>query len=184
MSNISDSIHSVTPDRLARLLGGDEGPERLWDMGELGAILRHQLTAPIAFDLGKLTRNGAQRLKALAASESLLLRTFHDLFSHECPPIELLQLTKDFTKACQASPNAPIPREVARVLYYACIAAALVRLNRRITTLPDAEIAKGLSRLLDGGWLDEDTRRLFEEARDMLGPTETERISDEGQMHG
>lgn len=53
--------------------------------------------------------------------------SFGDLLSHPNPPEELLKATKDFAKTCRLGPHKTLPPEIASALYYASIAAALVR---------------------------------------------------------
>lgn len=153
------------PKQLATLLDlSADGDDRLWRDEELGAILRHQMTAPLQVDLINLERGLAVKVRTLAESQGLTLKSFGDLLAHPNPPVELLKVTKDFAKACRMSPRGPLPREIATVLYFATIAAALVRCRRRITGLSDADLADGFRWALARPWLDTPTRSLSEEA--------------------
>ncbi len=87
------------------------------------------MSAPILVDLGGYDPATAVRLKNLSDAQSLLLKSFLDLFHHPVPPMELLTLTKDFAKANMDHPDSSLPNEVAAALYYTSIAAALVRLD-------------------------------------------------------
>ena len=168
MTAAQDSIHNSDAIRLATLMGLSTGGDRLWQTEELGAILRHQLTTPVQYDLRGLSRGDVGRLKALAAAEGLLLNSFGDLLQHENPPLELLRLTKDFAKACRISPESPLPPDVAAVLYYASIASAMIRCRTRITKLSDSDLRAGLAWCLEQTWLDTPTRELLKEAEEML----------------
>jgi hypothetical protein len=143
---------------------------RLWRPDELGAIFRHQMSAPVLVDLGGYDPGTALRLKTLTDAQSLLLKSFSDLFHHPAPPLELLELTKDFAKANMDHPDSSLPAEVAAALYYTSIAAALVRLDARISSLPDASLRCGL--LWAGGqpWLDEKNRQLLLQAAQKIAP--------------
>jgi hypothetical protein len=154
--------------QLATLLDLAPDAERLWRDEELGAILRHQLTAPMQVDLINLERGLAVKVRNLAEAQGLTLKSFGDLLAHPNPPVELLQITKDFAKACRLSPHSSLPREIASVLYFASIAAALVRCRRRITGLPNDALADGLNWVLARPWLDAPTRNLIEESLQLL----------------
>ena len=80
------------------------------------------------------------------------------------PPLELLELVKDFAKANADHPENGLPKEIAAVLYYGCIAAALVRLKARISKLSDAELRRGLGWAVEQPWVDEETRQLLARA--------------------
>ena len=64
---------------LARRLGEERA--RLWQPEELGAIFRHQMSAPILVDLGGFDPVTAARLRTLSQAQSLLLKDFLDPFS-------------------------------------------------------------------------------------------------------
>ncbi len=158
-------------DPAASLFDLDNHTDRLWRDEELGAILRHQMTAPLQVDLINLERGLAVKVRNLAESQGLTLKSFGDLLAHPHPPVELLKVTKDFAKACRLSPRGALPKEIASVLYFASIAAAMVRCRRRITGLSDADLADGLRWTLARPWLDAPTRTLLEEALALLTPS-------------
>jgi len=91
----------------------------------------------------------------------LLLKSFSDLFHHPSPPIELLKLTKEFAKANMDHPESGLPTDIVSVLYYTSIAAALVRLDTRISQLKDADLRRGLLWAKDQAWIDEETKALL-----------------------
>ena len=150
--------------QLATLFELSPDSERLWRDEELGALLRHQMTAPMQVDLINLERGLALRVRNLAEAQGLTLKSFGDLLAHPNPPVELLKITKDFAKACRLSPHSPVPHEIATVLYFSCIAAALVRCRRRITGLTNDALAEGFRWVLSRTWLDAPTRVLTEES--------------------
>src|SRR5206468_3470867 len=79
--------------------------------------------------------------------------TFRELYESPDPPLKLLELTKLFAKANQDVPESPIPRQIAVVLYYLSIAAALTRCGKRITSLSDAALEKGFKWALRQQWV-------------------------------
>src|SRR5205085_1644220 len=106
--------------------------------------LRHALTAPAWVETGHLTPQLAARLRTAADGAGLVLKSFLDLFRHPAPGVELLTLVKDYAKECRSRPDGPIPPEVATVLYYSAIAAALSRHGVLITTQDPAAVRGGL----------------------------------------
>jgi len=136
------------------------------------------MAAPLLADLGNLPPAVARRVEAATAPRGASLQTFADLLRHPSPPVDLLEMVKDFAKTNADHPEAGLPREVAAALYYACIATAFVRLNIRITKLPDADLARGLLWAVEQPWLDAETQQLLQgalaritraETRDALG---------------
>jgi len=164
------SVFQRQAKSLAALLAASGEGARLWRPEELGAIFRHQMSAPVLVDLGGYDPGTAARLKRLSEAQSLLLKSFSDLFHHPAPPLELLELTKDFAKANMDHAQSSLPAEVAAALYYTSIAAALVRLGARITRLPEAELRRGLRWTSEQAWLDEPTKQLLLQAAGKLAP--------------
>ncbi len=164
----SGTLFKSPPKSLAAFLAAGEERARLWEPEELGAVFRHQMSAPILVDLGGMDPAAAARLKTLGDAQGLLLKSFLDLFSHPVPPIELLMLTKDFAKGNMEHPGSALPNEVAAVLYYASIAAALARLGRRISRLGDAELKRGLEWARGRPWVETQIARLLDEALQKL----------------
>ena len=163
------ALQKSAPKTLAAFLAAGAERARLWRPEELGAILRHQMSSAILVDLGGFDPVIAARLKALSEAQNLLLKSFADLFKHPVPPLELLTLTKEFSKANMDHPEASLPQEVAGVLYYASIAAAFVRLDMRISQLANNELQRGLFWAKDQPWVDPQTRELLLEAVAKLG---------------
>jgi hypothetical protein len=164
------AVFKSQPKTLATLMSAGAEDGRLWRSDELGAIFRHQLAAPMLIDLGGFDPGTAARLKTLSAAQSLLLKSFSDLFHHPSPPLELLRLTKDFAKANMDHAESMLPRQVAAALYYASIAAALVRLDTRISQLKDAELREGLLWAQGESWIDSETKQLLDQAARRLRP--------------
>jgi len=165
---VSPGIRDSDPRLLARLMDVGAGPGRLWQPGELGAVFQHQLSAVIQFDLGGLDQSLANRVRNLSAAEGLLIKSFRDLFCHPHPPVELLDLTKDFAKACKNHPDSPLPGEVASVLYFLSIAVAMAKCGARISQLDDDSLRTGLEWASGQPWLDEQTRNLLVEGLNAL----------------
>ncbi|MEI6392299.1 MAG: hypothetical protein WCT12_14490 [Verrucomicrobiota bacterium] len=164
----SGSVFKSRPKSLATLLAAREERGRLWRPDELGAIFRHQMSAPVMVDLSGFDAATAVRLKTLSEAQGLLLKSFAELLHHPSPPVELLKLTKDFAKLNLDHSQSTLPTEIAGALYYTSIAAALVRLDMRISQLTDADLRRGLLWARQQAWIDEATKGLLDQALDKL----------------
>ena len=96
-------------------------------------------------------------------------RTLGELFRDPRPSTALLTLAKDHAKAAQQQPLSGIPRDVGLVLYYLSIAAGMVRRDKRITELYDADLRRGFDWALKQPWLVEEARELLVEGRQKVG---------------
>ena len=160
----SAAVFKSRAKKLATLMATGEERARLWRPDELAAMFRHQMSAPMLVDLGTFDPRTATRLRTLSEGQGLLLKSFADLFHHPAPPIELLELIKDFAKANLDHPESGLPDEIATTLYYTSIAAALIRLDAHISQLPDADLQRGLRWTMEQAWLDEKTKELLGKA--------------------
>ncbi len=171
-----DSSAAVSKSRakeLAALMASGEERARLWRPEELAAIFRHQLSAPMLVDLGGFDARTEKKLKLVSEAQGLLLKSFSDLFHHPAPPVELLELVKNFAKANLDHPESGLPGEIAAALYYISIASAFARLDSRISQLPDADLRRGLTWTIEQRWLDESAKGILAEALKKL-PANTE----------
>jgi len=159
---------STSADRLAHLLQMSEGSHVLWEAEELAALFRHQMQSPIEADLATVSPTAASRARMVASACDPCVKSFADLFDHPRPPLELLRLTKQFAKVHHNDPDTGLPAEIALVLYYASIAAALARCDKRASKLDDRALIEGFTWGRDQKWIDEPMRRLFQAGLDLL----------------
>ena len=164
MKNEDAKIFDTDPRRLAEFMDSCRSVENSWRPEDLAAIFRHQMSAPVQFDLSILDPRLGEQVRLLAASQGLVLKSFRDLFQHPNPPLKLLEMVKDFAKRAASSADSPLPREIATVLYYTAIAAAEIRCHARMTKLPDEELRRGLEWAICQSWLDNETRKLLSDA--------------------
>ena len=156
---MNDDILRGEPSKLATLFSHDEG----WKPEELEAILKHQLSAPLVYDLSSLMTSDSDCFAAdMKAADGL--GTFRDLLVHPSPPVPLLRLTKEFAKCSDQRKDSPIPSEIAIVLYYAAVVAAQLKHHERISSLTDHEVTEGIQWAMEQSWLDAGIRSLFLEA--------------------
>jgi len=164
----SSAVFKSRAKKLASLLATGEERARLWRPDELAAIFRHQMSAPMVVDLGSFDSRTATKLRTVSEAQGLVLKSFSDLFHHPAPVVELLEMVKDFAKANLDQPDSALPHEIAAALYYTSIAAALIRLDTRISKLADADLQTGLRRTLKQAWLDEKTKELLAQALEKI----------------
>ncbi|HEX3728550.1 MAG TPA: hypothetical protein VHV47_02010 [Opitutaceae bacterium] len=160
-SDYSAASLGRSPGDLAALIHSGTDQDRLWRPDELAAIFRHQLAAPVFVDLAQLPKAAAVRLKRLTDAQGLLLKSFAELLRHPAPPVELLELTKDFAKANMDHPESAIPGPVASTLYFASIAAARVKLGTRISRLGEEDLRRGWLWAREQPWVDAETQALL-----------------------
>ncbi|MBN2292492.1 MAG: hypothetical protein JXM70_08715 [Pirellulales bacterium] len=169
----SDNLENSPPETLADLMNleTDTPP---WNADELAAVWKHQLAAPIDFDLTYLEANRPASLDTLHSLQGPAIASFDDLFHHPQPPIELLRSTKEFAKLSRSRQQAPLPEEIATMLYLLSITASVIRLRRRITKLDDQALRHSLDWALEQSWIDDDTRGLLIEGRRAVEGKETD----------
>lgn len=139
-----DEIARGQPEDLARLLALRDASGG-WTHDELRDMLRHQLSTPLRVEFGD---------RACAATPDLPhAATFGDLFAHPSPPVATLMLAKEFAKTADVRSDAPLPSELAAMIYYVAIAVARVRLGVRITNLPASDELNGLDWAASRDWL-------------------------------
>lgn len=101
----------------------------------------------------------------------MLLASLRGLLRHPVPPVELLELTRDFARTSLQATDPSLPPDVAQVLFHLAIAVALTRGGERITTLNDAELLRGLDWSLAQVWVDESSRATLGRARRVVAAT-------------
>lgn len=164
MNSDNTKVFDTDPKKLAEFIDSCRAGGTVWRPDDLAAVLRHQMSAPVQFDLAILDPRLGEQVRLLAASQGLVLNSFRDLFRHPNPPLKLLEMVKDFAKRAAAGTEGPLPREIASVLYYASITAAEFRCQARISKLSEEELRRGLEWALSQSWLDDETRNLFSTA--------------------
>jgi hypothetical protein len=127
-----------------------------WSVDELASIWRHQLTAPLAFDLGELSPDAGAA--AIALCRPLSIKSLADLLDHPSPPLELLGMLKDFARSKRTDPNSAFPSAIAMSLYFTAIAMALLRLDCRLSRMDDSALRSGMRWTANQTWLDQATR--------------------------
>ena len=140
--------HSL--DRLYTVILSDVDPIGI---GELDAVLAHQLDTRIADEIGN-TRSEASG-------------TFRDLFREPRPSLTSLRNVKAFAKRALGRPSN-LPYEIYKMLYLASVVTALIRYDQGITRMRRDALRANLRWALAQGWLDRDLASLFREGAKRL----------------
>jgi hypothetical protein len=134
-------------------------------------MLRHQLDAPLEFDLSSLELKGREardRDKTLTGTTNIQIQTFRDLLFHQQPPLEALKLAKEFfkwrTQSCEK--ESPVWK-VAYLFYLLCLLASGER-AAQLTSLGSKDQLKGAKWALAQTWVDQPTKRLILSACERL----------------
>lgn len=151
-----ENLQSEQRGQLSDLIAFDADGRAVWPAAQLKSALREQL-------LSGLNNLVADRnlFDAISASTTPPLTNYLDLLRHPRPPLDLLIITKDHAKLAHRDPRSALPPDVALLLYYGSIAAALLRHGRRISRLTDDELRGGFNWAVRQSWVDDETRSLF-----------------------
>ena len=134
------------------------------DLPDLTAILQHQLQASLIEELSGMEGVEEDQIRQLTGPRGLVLNSFEDLLTHSHPPVQLLVLTKEFAQQKLDGPLSTLPKDVARVLYFACIGSALLHARTRISQLGFDQMRSGFEWCLQRRWLKPELRDLLEQA--------------------
>jgi hypothetical protein len=154
MSESRADVEKSDPLAISRLMELNAEPQQLWKPQELGEILAHQLSMPAT---GESFGNTNQPVGQSGP-------TLRQLLTDSKPSLDVLRTVHRAAKADCSSDTALLPRDVALVIYYACIASALVHMNQRISDLDDAKLKQAFSWSLKRKWLDAGLVDLFKQA--------------------
>lgn len=164
----SSSIEDTSPRVMAEMLRLASSPSVTWSEEDLTGIWRHQRQQPLDDLFSDREWNEAVESLAIRSGRIEPVETLADLIAEPQPPLEMLDALKRSAKSHSRDQTSSLPPDVATVMYFTAIAAALVRLNQRITRSDDEVIRYGLQLILEREWLDEETAELFREARARL----------------
>jgi len=160
----ANDLDNTEPPQLAAMLSIDPAGGRVWEDVELAAILSHQLAAPLECDSPHATARIERPGEFAESRTPRQTETLHQLLHQTNPALEKLEFAKRFAKACRNEPIAPLPKEVATVIYFACIVVARLRCNdARISALSDVALADGLRWARAQPWVDQATRALLDQ---------------------
>ena len=148
MSDNTDPSTNLS-DALSELIAFDAQGRAIWPARELAEKLEEPLSK-LGGDF-------------FSKDENLSVR---QLLEDANPPIDLLTAAKNLSKR---RPRDLFPPEMALLLYYGSIAAAMVRSGQRISKLRDDDLRNGFTWAVKQPWVPESVCELFRKGLSKLG---------------
>jgi len=164
----SQTIFMSDPAGLAKILDENQETKALWQSGEMKSMWQHQLRAPLEADLNNVPSANLSALRRDSETSPFLEKSFEHLLHHAKPPLLLLKATKDFAKQLFKEAEDAQLKEIAAIIYYASYANGLIRYNQRLGGMHRRELTGGFEWALNRGWLDETTKKIIFEAKQLL----------------
>jgi len=157
---------------LLRLIELDERTPTEWLSADMGPMFQHQLAAVLDFDLSGeaiLSPTTIAALDDLPTAKECGVETFGQLFLHPKPPIGLLKLCKGFFKRMAGEHSKDSPEhQVAYLCYLLSAVVASVQHGKRITSLGNSELLRGIGWGLEQPWVEAPIKKLLLEAQSNL----------------
>jgi hypothetical protein len=170
----TDIVSSSTPEQVAKLLQLDQTTPEPWSPEDLPAMVRHQMSAPLEFDLGSVKLSQLEQktiTELLTGAAGSGVKTFGDLLRSDKPPLELLKLSQKFFKQNVTSTSKGSPEQkVAYLFYLLSIVAARIRLGVKTSKLSDKELLKGIQSIVSRSWINDQVRELLEDGQRWIAP--------------
>jgi hypothetical protein len=133
-------------------------------------MVRHQLLAPLEFDLLSLGLNAAEKKSVThSGNRQAHLTTFGDLFQAPDPPSALLKLSHRFFKQKVTNHHTDSSEhKIAYVFYLLSIILARVRTGERISKLTDKQLLDSIQLEASLPWVDPQIKELLVEGRNRI----------------
>lgn len=163
-------------DRLFMLDASEQSP---YDAEELAQLLRSRLAYSVQLYLGDHNPGLAERLRKSTRGVGLPVLCLQDLVRSDDPAadlglaradlIDLLRRVKSNAKIHHvAVSGAKLPPDLARLIYYLCIALARVHAGASISRLGSAHLHEGFTWAFGLPWVDPHVRAMFTRAQATL----------------
>ena len=149
-----DQFASAADEALEALLRLGTADWNEWREEDLSAILHAQLHQPLSRLFHPMLGERTADVLALAGAD---IQTLDDLLHAATPSMQLLQLAKDYAKSAPRHPHDAVPRDVAKVLYFAAISVAQ-RHGHRISSLTPTDVREGIAWACRLPWVDSRTK--------------------------
>ncbi len=162
-AEVSDSALAI------RLLSDDDVSTSVWAEHELASVFAHQLSIRLNDLFADTPTVPATNFLDNARQLTPPIITLGELLLHPHPPLELLRAVKGLARSSTSGHTSTIAAEVASVVYFAAIAAALVHCGQRITRSDNKTLLEGFRVALERPWLTEPVAQSFQTAVEQLG---------------
>ena len=168
----SKVLSNSTPEQMSKLMRLDESTPEKWQRDDLVSMARHQLLAPLEFDLLSLGLNAAEQKSVTHSGNRGAhshLKTFRDLFQSSDPPCALLKLSHRFFKQRVTNHHKDSSEhKIAYLFYLLSIVAARVRTGERISKLTDKQLLDSIQLEASLPWVDPQIKELLVEGRNKI----------------
>lgn len=138
----------------------------------MGAMVQHQMSAPLQIELERLGLPMAEQqglAAALSEATRASITTVGDLFQNPEPPLKLLELSKSlFKQRIAKAPKESPQHRLYYVFYLLSIVAARVRQNTNISKLTDTQQLQAIDSMSKRAWIGEAARELLAAAREKI----------------
>jgi DNA-directed RNA polymerase specialized sigma24 family protein len=161
------ALDDSKPEELACLLSVQGTPEGNWQPAELSELLRHCLDRSVGEYLKGLGRS-AEFAAASPLEFAVVEMSLGELFQSADPPLGLLVAVKRGARRLMSQGASDVPAEAHHLIYFASIAAALVRHGQRISKSGPKVLRVGFSRIAADPDSVEWLRQLFTAANELL----------------
>jgi DNA-directed RNA polymerase specialized sigma24 family protein len=131
--------------------------DSIWSGQDLSGLWRHLLSQR----LDSVIQNAGQPAHTRLAPP-YGATTIAEYLRSASPELEVLQALKDVAKTFCHSDKSDLPGDIATAFYLMCIATAITKHGRRITSSADSVLIYGITLILTRTWLDAETRQLLE----------------------
>jgi hypothetical protein len=170
-SDSSQEVFKTSAEALARIMNLDEPTAEGWNERDLAAMVRHQMSAPLNFDLTSIELKATKaeaRNQTLTGAANKRIQSFEELLFHREPALELLRLSKEFFKRRVKDCTKDSPEwQVAYLFYLLSILAAGTRTGQ-LSKLAPGEMCRAIRWALDQPWADAKTKELLSQAYQRL----------------
>ena len=172
-SYASDVVFLSTPEQISQLLHLDETKPEPWQEDDLPAMIQHQMSAPLEFDLGSAKLSGSELKTAsesFASATHSNIRTFGELLKNPRPPLDLLRLSqKFFRQKVKEHPKGSSEQKLSYLFYLLSIVVARIRHGANISRLTDDEQLQAIKSMIKKTWVEEKILELLSEGRKRIG---------------
>ena len=163
-SDSSQAVFKSSARQLAKIMNLDETTPEVWSDQDLAAMFRHQMSAPLRFDLTSLEMKAAKaaaRNETIASAAKEHMKSFKDLLFHHEPPMGLLRLSKDFFKRRIKACKKGSPEWQIAYLFYLLSILATGSRAARLSNLMPGDLRRAIRWALDQVWVDARTKQLL-----------------------
>jgi len=171
---MAESRSGLRPEQIARLLSigtepGTPGGKPNAQM-PAGDTIHEMLGAELAIDVSRSASMRAMLGQKAPALFSQRGRTIRDLLLGPSTNLDDLKALKQYAKTLVRQSATDAAKAVASTIYYAAIAAALVRHGEKITQHSDEDLDRGLALLAEKEWMAPELGQLLTQARQRRPP--------------